>query len=99
MENQYGHLILGQPSDRPVISVELDPTWYCLQIIHPDGQVEQVPFPTVDGQTPSYVGHVPNPRAVEAWAEEQGYDIDILSYELMIGRWTIEVKEEYPLKR
>ena len=36
--------------------------------------------------------HVPNPKAVWKMSERLGYDIDFQSFEMIIGRWFIDVK-------
>lgn len=45
-------------------------------------------------ETP-YVDHVPNPKVVARFARACSYDIDILAFELMVGRWEIEVRDNY----
>lgn len=67
-------------------------------VVMPNGNVEAMPFPDepefCPGESP-YVDHVPNPRVVAAWARSKGYDIDPLAYEMMIGRWEIEARNNY----
>lgn len=85
-----GHFLLlpslPAANDRPVVTVEAYTKWYGLYVVRPDAQVEEVPFPTHETLTP-YIDHVPNPAVVEAWAEANGYEVDEMALEMMIGRW------------
>jgi hypothetical protein len=74
----------------PILTVENYCKWYDLQIVHPDGRVEAVPFPD-DGQGTPYVDHVPNPHAVARYADRCGYHIDLQAFEMIVGRWQLEV--------
>lgn len=73
----------------PTISVTLAPKWSCLYLIAAGGQeVAELPFPDPAHFSGSpYIDHVPNPRAVLAYAKQHNYLIDDLAWELMIGRW------------
>jgi hypothetical protein len=87
----YGILVVwGDRADRakrglPVFHGEAD-------AVH----IKEVPFPSLQvGSQVSYVDHVPNPLTVRAWAEEQGYHVDEVAFEIMVGRWETEVKGNY----
>ena len=82
------------PRERAIITVENYLKWYKLYLLHPNGDVEAVDFPVMDGIAGSpYIDHVPNPDHVAAWANLEGYTISDQSYEMMIGRWVYEAKE------
>lgn len=72
----------------PVVTVEAYPKWYSLYVVRPGPHVEEVPFPESDTMTP-YIDHVPNPQVVKAWADANGYEVDELALEMMIGRWQL----------
>lgn len=84
----------------PTVTVEFYEKWYGLAIVQPSGSVEEVAFPDEPefcrGDESPYADHVPNPRVVAAWARAKGYAIDPLAYEMMIGRWEIEARNNYP---
>jgi hypothetical protein len=79
------------------LTVENYCKWYSLFLVHPDGRVEQIPFPG-EGYCKSdespYADHVPNPVVVQRFAERHGYVIDERAFEVMVGRWHLEAKHE-----
>lgn len=80
----------------PVLTVELCCKWYSLYPVHGCAGVEAVDFgllePTAAALNVSaYCDHVPNPVVVQAFAEAQGWHLDELAEELIVGRWEIEV--------
>lgn len=82
--------------DQPIVTVELWVKWYGIWIVFPGEKMRALesPFPQWRGlirKGSPYVDHVPNPRCVEAFADLNGYTIDDLAAELMIGRWELEV--------
>lgn len=80
--------------DRAVLTVENYTKWYSLFLIHPNGAVEEVPFPDdkwARGNESAFCDHVPNPNAVQRFAADKGYGIDDQAYEMMVGRWELEV--------
>lgn len=42
-----------------------------------------------------YCDHVPNPRAVMWFAYTNRFLLDELAFELIAGRWSFEVKDQY----
>src|ERR1700744_38936 len=80
--------------DRVVLTVEHYTKWYDLYLVHRDGRVETIQFPDSEwckgGESP-FVDHVPNPSVVLRFAEKSGYEIDERAFEIMVGRWHIEV--------
>lgn len=94
--SKRGYIIInsGGHSQLPILTVELVEKWYNLILICSDGTIEEVFFPTSD-KTTSFVDHCPNPIVVEKYARKKGYHLDILAFEMMIGRWEMEVKDNY----
>lgn len=82
---------------RPLLTVEFYVKWYTLCLVFQDGSVKTVGYDELEPYTPNneaaYVDHVPNPSSVKNFAEKKNYDLDELAYELIVGRWAIEVKE------
>lgn len=89
---------------RPVLTVELSGKWYSLFLIHDDRTVEGVTFaelsdiwddpqlhPSFRRSGAAYVDHVPNPYAVAKLADSRAWHLDELAYELIWGRWMLEV--------
>jgi len=95
--SRRGHPLVyaGAPQARPVLTVENYPKWYGLELVRPDGSVEDVSFEGLCdlayslGVSP-YVDHVPNAELVPALAASMGWSLDACSYEMMVGRWEIE---------
>lgn len=97
-----GHFVLlsGWPKHKDVVvTVEVYMKWCGLILVRSalpslDGipslgpRVEEVPFPESKTLTP-YIDHAPNPVVVEHWADEQGYMLEELALEMMIGRWQL----------
>lgn len=78
----------------PIIKVKFEHKWYGLEVHHPNGKTEYVDFPDEPNMGGSpYVDHAPNPLHVAHWAHRMGYAIDVLSLEMMIGRWELECGE------
>lgn len=98
--SERGHLLTWRynPIEITVVCMEIYCKWYGLHLIHPNGRVEEVPFPSdLELGTPPYCDHVPNPMVVQRWTEKMNYLMCDLALELIIGRWEIEYKENYNL--
>lgn len=82
----------------PTLTVELYSKWYGLFLVYPNGEIQEMPFPYDEtcpkGEVP-FVDHVPNPNAVIAYADANEYLIDNLALEMIVGRWEIEIRENY----
>ena len=85
------------------VTVEMYLKWYGLcvikQVVHDEVIIEQHPFPDdpefcKPDESP-YVDHVPNPKVVARWAAKMGFNIDVLAWEMMVGRWHDEALGEY----
>lgn len=97
--------VLSEWPLHPTITVELASEWYCIFVLKPTGEdggldVFELHFGHLEAYAQhlasSYaVDHCPNPKAVMAFAEAKGYNVDEFAYELIVGRWVIEVREEY----
>lgn len=93
-------LVQSMPVALPTLTVELYIKWYKLYLIQPLWRVTEVSFDEIEsalGSTWDWVNegsiqgdHVVNPKAVEKYAEQKGYTLDPLAYELLVGRWVIE---------
>lgn len=99
--SKRGHKIIYTNSAMTdvVVTVELAEKWYGLILVPPESargwEPMEVSFPDGDGVIPSFVDHVPNPVIVKLWAEKMNYYLDEIAYELMVGRWEIEVRGAY----
>lgn len=96
--SKRGHQLIfyGVPQSSPVLTIENYPKWYGLELVMPDGTVEEVGFEELQALadergTYPYVDHVPDPTLVSALAERRGWMLDTVSYEVMVGRWESEV--------
>ena len=84
--------------DEPVVTVENYVKWYGLYVIFPpDLHVEKFHFGHLEGYTKhsAYVDHVPNPAAVQRWADSMGFEVDPNSLEMMLGRWLFESRNTF----
>ena len=88
--------------DSPILTVELASKWYGLCLVRPSAHgdvvptVEELDFGVFDEIQkapfgPSVCDHVPNPVFVERLAQEKGWEIDDLGWELIVGRWHAEI--------
>lgn len=91
------------PSLRPHLTVELYDKWYELYLVDRPTpargfRIQSIHFGHLDEHAPkgetAYVDHVPNPKAVRAFAEANDYHLVELADELITGRWQIEVRED-----
>jgi hypothetical protein len=101
--SKRGMLLLWvqEPLDVPVLTMENYVKWYYLHLIRPDGTVEELSFePLSDtsahmSESP-YCDHVPNPVVVQRLAHERNWHLDPNALEMIIGRWELEVRDNYP---
>jgi hypothetical protein len=88
-------LIVTDSAER-MLTAELYCKWYELYIVTTSEPVI-VPFGDLEAHAPegesAYIDHVPNPRAIEAYAEAEGVHIDSLFLEVAHGRWLLEVAQ------
>jgi hypothetical protein len=101
--SDHGHPLVyqGEPWTSPIITVENYLKWYTLYLIMPDGEIRPFlytglilpPESSKFGSLGStFIDHVPNPAAVVYTAEKNKMFVDPLSFEAIVGRWFIEVK-------
>ena len=76
-----------------VITAELYVKWYSLYLIE-NGKAYQLQYGAFEEFAPEgqsyFCDHCPNPRAVEAYAEENGIYLDPCFIEICWGRWVTE---------
>ena len=89
--------------DGPLLTVALSSKWYglCLLRTWREGVVHRIAVEELDFGVleeirqapfgPSLCDHVPNPAFVERLAQEKGWEIDDLGWELIVGRWHAEI--------
>jgi hypothetical protein len=95
-------LVYNEPTPLhfPVLTVENYEKWYQLYSVSPGGVVNPVEFQEIEtcwtcrhekywGRS-AFVGHCPNPYAVEVFAHARGFLVCSQSLEMMIGRWQQE---------
>lgn len=83
----------------PTVTVELYVKWYELYLIAPqvDGRksIYKIGLDELDECRPdgvsAYVDHVPNPKVVKLFAQRNGFEIDELAWDLIVGRWQNDV--------
>jgi hypothetical protein len=81
------------PSDGAILTVENYLKWYGLELVMPDGSVEEIDYGILCDAAAlldviPHVDHVPNPHVVVFAAERsRGWRVDRVSYEVMVGRW------------
>ncbi len=101
-ENGHPLSYWGVPPKGEMIVAELYMKWYTLHIIKPDGTVEPLCYyefeenPNLPKGISCESNHVPNPLAVQAYADWKGIQICTEGMELMIGRWAQEVRCKDP---
>jgi len=76
----------------PVLTVENYVKWYTLHVVHPDGRVQEVDFPTESPAGSAFMDHVPNPVACQKLAADKGWLWDENSLDMIWGRWRREVE-------
>jgi len=74
---------IGQPIEIPLVVVELTKKWYKLFVIMPDGTVSIM---KPDDEV-RFLNNVYNPEELQKYCDKHNMYLDILSYELILGRW------------
>lgn len=88
--------VSNYPGSLPVLTVELYCKWYSLHLVWPTRIVERIDFGRLEPAAASlncspFCDHCPNPAAVRTLALAEGWHLDELAEELIVGRWHIEV--------
>ena len=76
---------IGEPFEIPLVVVELAQKWYNLFKIMPDGEVLEC---EPDDMEVGFRDDVYNPDELQKYCDDNDMYLDIVSYELMLGRWT-----------
>ena len=104
VRSHRGHAVFTDPRSGSTdieLTVEDYDKWYGLQVLHPNGAIEEIPFisdPNLAlGIGPCYRDHVPNPYVTERYAQVQGWHIPERAWEVMVGRWIIELSDDHPV--
>lgn len=78
---------------RPTITAECRSKWYRLIVVHTDGIQQTLDFCELEDYAPpgesAQGDHIVNPKAVAAYADSRGWDIDELAHEVITGRWEL----------
>lgn len=84
--------------DKAILTVEQYDKWYNLYLIYPDKQILAVESNTViwmqameEFEGVSVLNHCFNPEFIDLLIKKANVEMDPLAYELIVGRWTIEV--------
>ncbi len=89
-------LINGDQTSVDTLTAELYVKWYTLYLVS-NGKAREFMYVELEPYTPkgqnTYVDHVPNPRAIEAYGEATGITIDPVFLEVAWGRWCLEIQE------
>jgi hypothetical protein len=88
--------------DKFVLFVEDETKWYRLYLRGPNGVVTTIQMSELETYCKSdespFCDHVPNPMPVQRMCRHFGWEIDERSLEVMIGRWELEVRNNYQLE-
>jgi len=89
-------LLKTAPCHEPVVTMRNASKWYGLVVVYPDGKTVEHDFGQLEPFTEhsAYRDHVPNPAAVQRWADSGGYLVDQRALEMMLGRWLIESNDD-----
>jgi len=93
----------GHPAVGGVLTMECYCKWYEMFIVHTD-KILSVGFDVLADsrfckhELP-FCDHVPNPRAVHRYAAANGYQLDNEAFEMIIGRWELEYRDNYDVER
>jgi len=84
----------GPIVDYPVLTAELHVKWYNLYLMNPNGTIETID-PSLEDREVEYVDNVWDPLSLRKWCDKNNIEIDELFYEILVGRWEAEIKENY----
>lgn len=86
------------PNEKAILTMENYCKWYCFYLIHPGGKVEAVSAERgveLVAEKYGFEGrgdHAYHPMTLVLLAEEMGVDWGQQAFELMLGRWMMEVE-------
>jgi hypothetical protein len=90
-ERGYQLAYVHSPRDKPMLTCELAGKWYRLYLVMPDGTVRVADLSDIEdfaepGET-AVADHYWNPTVLWRLAKARGWHHDVVSEELIIGRW------------
>jgi hypothetical protein len=101
---ERGHhlLFMGQPLDKPVLTLENYGKWYEMHVIQPDGTVAAVDVKVLSETMDIYsdalwIDHLFSPRLIYRVAQQMDYYVDERALEVALGRWVMEGHENISL--
>lgn len=74
---------IGEPFEIPLVVVELSEKWYKLFVIMPNGDVKIL----MPDNTVGFLDDVYNPNELQEYCDKHNLYLDVLSYEIILGRW------------
>lgn len=89
-------LIYVEKHDVPIVTMENYCKWYGIQVVHPDGKVENVDVDLLDKLCGSDVlmgDHNYHPILLRRVAKHYGGHVDGISLEAAGGRWKAEIED------
>jgi len=84
----------GPLFDNHILTAELYVKWYKLYLIKSDGTIESVD-PALEDNEVEYRDNVWEPLSLRKWCDKNNIEMDELFYEILVGRWETEIKENY----
>lgn len=90
-------LIFVGKSDVPIVTMENYCKWYGIQVVFPDGRVENVHPNVLDelcGNDHFIGDHNYHPELLRRVAKHYGGHADYVSLEASAGRWAMEINED-----
>lgn len=84
--------ITDEYNGAPILTVEIYCKWYSLFVVDSARSIREISFSELEDfslDEAPYIDHVPNPKAVQRFAEKRGYELDELALKLLLGRWVL----------
>lgn len=91
----------GYPKYGAVLTVECYCKWYELFLVC-QNTIVGIDFGVLSQHSKNespFCDHAPNPRAVYRFAQARGYCLDNEAFEMIIGRWEIEYRDNYDVEQ
>ena len=99
-ESNQPLLYSGRIPSRPVLTLDTSSKWYQLYVITTTGAVHGLrDWDILDSQYYHYRDDKWHPKTIEFLGEALGCDVCEETIELAIGRWHLEVAEDYSYRR
>lgn len=89
-----GHPLLAQePMDKPIVCLENYQKWYSIQLLTPEGDVQEIPYDSLNHLTiadPTWLeDNCIHPKLLHALGKSLNAYVDVLSLEVAAGRWLL----------